>query len=108
MAIIALMVLSLLIPLAAVATGPTIGLVIAAVGTATAGAEASAPIGTATMQADGTLILDLRAEGPGGAVGHSRLVYPPDHPDYRSVLDHIGALRPGESRPVPPWPERGR
>jgi hypothetical protein len=64
----------------------------------------AAPVGVATMQADGTLILDLRAEGPGGALGDARFVYPKAHPDYRKMLDHIGGLRPGESKPVPPWP----
>jgi hypothetical protein len=61
------------------------------------------PIGTATMRADGTIVLDLRAEGPGGAVGQGRLTYPPDHPQYAAVLRHLGGLRPGETKPVPPW-----
>jgi len=33
-------------------------------------------IGTATMTVDGTIILDLRAEGPGGMRGDARFVYP--------------------------------
>lgn len=60
-------------------------------------------IGVATMQPDGTLILDLRAEGPGGIVGDARFVYPPGHPEYAEVLAHIGVIQPGASRPVPPW-----
>ncbi len=65
---------------------------------------APSSIGMATMTADSTVILDLRAEGSGGVVGHGRFVYPPDHPRYQEVLDHLGGLRPGESKFVPPWP----
>lgn len=65
--------------------------------------SASAPIGTARMQADGTIILDLMARQD-GTIGHGRLIYPPDHPDYEMILRHLGGLRPGESKPVPPFP----
>ncbi len=57
------------------------------------------------MEADGTLILMLRATGPGGMVGDSRLVIPPNDPRYRDYLKHIGGLKPGETKPVPPWPD---
>jgi len=60
------------------------------------------PVGTAVMEADGTLRLSLRAGG-GGAVGDAQFVYAPDHPQYRSILAHLGGLRPGEEKPVPPW-----
>ena len=63
-------------------------------------------IGTATMKADGTLILDLRAKGEDGTIGDSRLVYPKDHKQYSEILKHIGGLKPGESKPVPPWPSK--
>ncbi len=63
-----------------------------------------ASIGVATMTPDSTIIVDLRAEGSGGMVGHARFVYPPDHPRYQQTLKHLGGLRPGESKPVPPWP----
>src|SRR5205823_2155919 len=35
-------------------------------------------IGTATIRADGSIQLDLRAEGPGGAIGHALLEIPAD------------------------------
>ena len=60
-------------------------------------------IGTARMAADGTIILDLVARS-GSATGHGRLVYPPDHPDHGMILRHLGGLRPGETKPVPPFP----
>ena len=64
-----------------------------------------ASIGTATMTADGTIVLDLRAEGPGGMIGDSRLVYPRTDKQYAEILKHLGGLRPGEHKSVPPWPD---
>lgn len=63
-------------------------------------------IGSATMTQEGTIILDLRAEGPGGLTGDARFVYPRGHAQYHEILAHLGGLRPGESKPVPPWPEQ--
>jgi hypothetical protein len=60
------------------------------------------PIGVARMKPDGTIILDLRAEGP-GVVGDAQLVYAPTHEQYQSVLEHLGGLQPGEEKAVPPW-----
>jgi hypothetical protein len=63
------------------------------------------PIGVATMEADGTIVLQLRAV-EGGAVGEALFRYPKDHPEYAAVLKHLGGMRPGQSKPVPPWPDR--
>jgi hypothetical protein len=62
-----------------------------------------APIGTARMAPDGTIILDLVARA-GGTVGQGRLSYPPGHTDHAMILRHLGGLRPGEVKPVPPFP----
>lgn len=59
----------------------------------------AAAIGVASMEADGTLVLDLRR--PALAL----VRYPPSHPEYAKVRAHVGPIAPGESRPVPPWPE---
>ena len=67
-------------------------------------ADAGQSIGVATMDPDGTIVLQLRAEGPGGAIGDALLRYPPSHEEYKEVLTHLGGLKPGESKPVPPWP----
>jgi hypothetical protein len=67
--------------------------------------EAAPSIGRAMMKEDGTIILDLRAEGPGGLKGDARFIYPPTHERYESILKHLGGLEPGETKPVPPWPE---
>lgn len=62
-------------------------------------------IGMATMQPDGTITLDLRAESDQGDVGTGRLVYPPRHPQYQQILKHLGGLKPGERKPVKPFPD---
>lgn len=61
-------------------------------------------IGTATMTKAGVIILDLRAETADGA-GESRLTYTPANKQYNSILKHLGGLRPGQSKSVPPWEE---
>jgi hypothetical protein len=32
--------------------------------------------------------------------------YPPGDPDYDKVLKHLGGLKPGDDKPVPPFPEK--
>lgn len=59
-------------------------------------------IGEATMEPDGTIVMRLRAEGP-NALGDALVRYAPDNPKYRSILDHLGGLKPGEHKPVPPF-----
>jgi len=68
-------------------------------------ANAGKSIGVATMLDDGTLQLMLRAEGEGGMVGDALIRYPPTHDQYQEVLKHLGGMKPGESKPVPPWPD---
>jgi len=70
----------------------------------TAPSAAGASIGTATMKPDGTIVLMLRAEGPGMVIGDGMFTYPTTHKDYAMVLKHVGGLVPGQSKPVPPWP----
>lgn len=62
-------------------------------------------VGSATMKPDRTIVLQLRATGPGGMVGDSVVEYPPSHPNYAEVLQHLGGLEPGQEKLVPPWPE---
>lgn len=70
-----------------------------------AAAAEAATIGVATMRPDGTIELRLRATGPGGMVGEGFLTYPPSDPQYAEVLRHLGGLKPGETKSVPPWPD---
>src|SRR5882757_9627116 len=60
-------------------------------------------IGSATMSADGTITVYLdRTAGGGHAQG--TFTYKTDDPDYEKTLKHIGGLKPGETKPVKPWP----
>jgi hypothetical protein len=63
-------------------------------------------IGNAEMRDDGTIVLDLFATTDSGARGMSQLVYPPNHAQYSEILNHLGGLKPGEKKGVPPWPEK--
>lgn len=60
-------------------------------------------IGSARMETDGTVVLQLRAESPGGPKGDALFRYPPGHPEYKNVLQHLGGLEKGQEKPVPPW-----
>jgi hypothetical protein len=59
-------------------------------------------IGIATMSADGTLILQLRAVAP-GPITETVMSYKRGDPQYARMLSHIGGIRPGEHKSVPPW-----
>ena len=63
-------------------------------------------IGSAHLDAEGAIVLELRATNGRGLVGDARLVYPRTHPQYPEILEHLGGLVPGQSKPVPPWPDR--
>jgi hypothetical protein len=63
------------------------------------------PIGNATMMEDGTLVLDLVAEGPDGLRGIARILRPPSDPRYAAWIEHLGGMSPGDDKLVPPWPE---
>ncbi len=65
----------------------------------------TASIGTARLLDDGTILLQLRAEGPNGLLGDGQISYPTGHPNYQEVMQHLGGLRKGEEKLVPPWPE---
>ena len=63
-------------------------------------------IGSATEEADGTIVLNLRATGEGGAVGDSQFRYPPTHPQYLVIKQHVGVIPKGGSVSVKPFPDR--
>ena len=60
-------------------------------------------IGVATQEADGTILLQLRAEGPDGAIGDGLLRYPPADKDYAMIARHVGPILKGGSVPVRPF-----
>lgn len=56
-------------------------------------------IGTAVMSPDGTITMNLRS--PNGAEGV--FSYPRSDPNYARMLSHLGGMRPGEHKSVPPF-----
>jgi hypothetical protein len=60
-------------------------------------------IGVASMESDGTIRMQLRSAGP-GPIGEASFTYTKKNPEYNKILKHIGGLKPGEYKPVPPWP----
>ncbi|HZR17662.1 MAG TPA: hypothetical protein VFE51_10075 [Verrucomicrobiae bacterium] len=66
-------------------------------------AEAPSHIGVATMSEDGTITLLLRAKSPKGDLGDAMLTYTSKDPKYASILKHLGGLKPGEEKAVPPF-----
>ena len=64
-------------------------------------------IGDATMAADGTITINLRRTADGMNVS-GVVKYPVNDPHYRDVLDHIGGMKPGETKLVPAWDQTDR
>lgn len=67
--------------------------------------KAAETIGVATQEPDGTIVLMLRAEGTGGAIGDAQFRYPPTHRDYAMIKAHVGPIPRGGSVPVKPFSE---
>ena len=65
-------------------------------------------IGSAKMEANGNILLRLRAEAEDGSIGDAMFRYSPDSPEYTDILRHLGGLKPGESKLVPPWPDKDK
>src|SRR5690242_10261022 len=59
-------------------------------------------VGRAKMSADGTITLQLRSLWP-DPIAESELVFAPDDPQYEEIKLHLGGIKPGESKPVPPF-----
>jgi hypothetical protein len=61
-------------------------------------------VGSAYMQPDGTLEMSLRTETDDGTIGEALLVIPRADPRYKDMVAHLGGIRPGEGRTIPPFP----
>jgi len=59
-------------------------------------------VGRAKMSDDGTITLQLRSLWP-DPVAESELVFAPDDPQYEEIKHRLGGIKPGESKPVPPF-----
>lgn len=53
---------------------------------------ADTPIGTATVEMDGALLLDLRADGPDGEIGHGLVRLDRGEPGYEAVAEQMGGM----------------
>jgi hypothetical protein len=64
---------------------------------------ADAPIGMAELKDDGSIVLDLRAEGEGGAIGHALLTVRPGDAAYHALSAHVGGELEGVARARVPF-----
>ena len=63
-------------------------------------------VGSATSEADGSIVLTLRATGWGSLIGDARIRYTPADPNYGMIARHVGPIAPGASVPVRPFDAR--
>lgn len=61
------------------------------------------PIGDATMDNDGTIRVRIRMMG--GMHADGNVSYAKDSKHYDAVLKHLGGMKPGDVKLVPPWPD---
>ncbi|HXJ00638.1 MAG TPA: hypothetical protein VNH44_05405 [Micropepsaceae bacterium] len=61
-------------------------------------------IGVATMLQDGTILIGVG--GPDATRAQAVLMVEPGDTNYQSIIDHVGGLKPGETKPIPPWPDQ--
>ena len=69
------------------------------------GGNAPPAAGTATMLDDGTIKVVHRATGVSGLTANVVIEYKPSDEDYQKILDLVGGLKPGETKPMPAVPE---
>ena len=62
-------------------------------------------VGVARMLENGTILVGIRGPGPGGPLQAVLMVEPGDT-NYQQIIDHVGGLKPGETKSIPPWPDQ--
>lgn len=60
-------------------------------------------IGMARMLEDGTILVGVPGPGAGDRA-QAVLMLRPGDTQYQPLLEHIGGLKAGETKPIPPWP----
>lgn len=85
---------------------PLIGLSLALSGPLLAAENpASAPsVGMAHMLENGTILVGVRGPESDSPLLGVLMVEPGDT-TYQPLLDHVGGLKPGETKLIPPWPD---
>jgi hypothetical protein len=64
----------------------------------------AAAIGVATMLQNGTILVGVRGTNTDSLLQGVLMVEPGDS-TYQQLIDHVGGLKPGETKPIPPWPD---
>src|SRR5258705_10164224 len=86
---------------------PLIALLLAISGDVLA-AENSDPapsVGVATMLENGTILVGIRGPARDGPLQAVLMVEPGDT-NYQQIIEHVGGLKPGETKSIPPWPDQ--
>lgn len=60
-------------------------------------------LGTAAMADDGSITVSLDRK-LNGKRAEEMIRYPTSDPAYQQIIEHVGGLKPGESKPVLSWP----
>ena len=71
-------------------------------------AENPAPepsVGVARMLESGTILIGIRGPGVDGPLQAVLMIEPGDT-NYQQIIDHVGGLKPGETKSIPPWPNQ--
>lgn len=71
----------------------------------TVGGKEQKYTGVATMKEDGTIKVVYSTAGTTGLGASIVIEYKPQDEDYQKILDSVGGLKAGESKPVAPLPE---
>ena len=58
------------------------------------------------MDKDGTLRLMLRTETADGMIGEMTMAVPRGDPRYAGFVAHLGGMKPGDAKPIPPFRSR--
>ena len=62
-------------------------------------------VGVARMLENGTILIGIRGPAVDGPLQAVLMVEPGDT-NYQQILDHVGGLKPGETKSIPPWPDQ--
>ena len=56
------------------------------------------------MLPNGTILVGVRGPEPDGQLQAVLMVEPGDT-TYQPIIEHVGGLKPGETKSIPPWPD---